>query len=276
MEDEEAVAVGPLDDTDNEQFGEVKFVKPPKGAVPPKIRHGIPPVWHTLELHDDVNGWDYVDATAFKIRGKGYLKDRKKVASMPSVFEMAEFSGYSAVERIKFATEQPDSYYARARSAGRKQFMFVMHFDLNPMHAVMSFEVLGGSIKSDPAFETCWKRFLSGDDEYKNRRIKLITSIVQANWIVRKTVGKAVPALIGNKLQCHWRQTDDLLECTCDVTSSMAAAAIVSVVKSACKSIVCDLVILLEGQQEDELPERVIGAVRVIHHDPARYHYVDR
>ena len=29
------------------------------------------------------------------------------------------------------------------------------------------------------------------------------------------------------------------------------------VVKSACKAIVCDLVVLLEGQAEDELPERV-------------------
>ncbi len=38
--------------------------------------------------------------------------------------------------------------------------------------------------------------------------------------------------------------------------------AIVSVVKSACKAIVCDLVILIEGKQEDELPERIIGATR--------------
>jgi hypothetical protein len=272
MEDTEDVAV---DDAD-QHLEEGVFVKPPKGLAAPRICHGIPPVSHTLELHDEVNGWDYVDSTTYKVRGKGYLKDRIKVPSLPSVFELAEFSGYSSVGRIMFATERADSYYARARSAGRKQFLFVMHFDLNPMHAVISFEVVDDLFKSDPAFETCWKRFLSGDDEYKNKRIKLIPAIVQASWIVRKTVGKPVPALIGNKLKCHWRQTEDLLECTCDVTSSMAAAAIVSVIKSSCRNIVCDLVVLLEGQHEDELPERVIGAVRVIHHDPARYQYVDR
>jgi hypothetical protein len=269
VQDTEDVAV------DTAHFAEDAFVKPIKGSAEPKICHGIAPAFHTLELHDAVNGWDYVDSTTYKVRGKGYLKDRIKIASLPSVFELAEVSGYSAVGKIMFSTERADSYYVRARSAGRKQFLFVMHFDLNPMHAVMSFEVRD-SIKSDPAFETCWKRFLKGDDEYKNKRIKLIPAIVQANWMVRKTVGKPVPALIGNKLKCHWRQTEDLLECTCDVTSSMAAAAIVSVIKSSCKNIVCDLVILLEGQQEDELPERVIGAVRIIHHDPARYHYVDR
>jgi hypothetical protein len=32
---------------------------------------------------------------------------------------------------------------------------------------------------------------------YKSPRIKLITSMVEANWVVRKTVGKPVPALIG-------------------------------------------------------------------------------
>ncbi|KAJ1492096.1 hypothetical protein T484DRAFT_1772205 [Baffinella frigidus] len=118
-----------------------------------------------------------------------------------------------------------------------------------------------------------------------------------------------VPALIGNKLSCYYRQTPDLLECTCDVTSSMAAATIVSVtssmaaativsvVKSACKNIVCDLVLMIEGQRDDELPERraegknivcdlvlmiegqrddelperVIGACRYIKHDISRY-----
>jgi hypothetical protein len=252
------------------------YVKPTKGSVTLKVPHGVPPVFHTLHLHDDENGWDYVDATEFNVRGKGYLTDKIKVASLPSAFELAEFSGFSSVERVRFSSDRPDSYYSRARAAGRKHFIFVMHFDLNPMHVAISFELLGDAMDKDSAFETCWKRFLSGDDEYKNKRIKLITSIVEASWIVRRTVGKPVPALIGNKLKCHWRQTEDLLECTCDVTSSMAAAAILSVIKSACKNIVCDLVIVLEGQQEDELPERIIGCARAIHHDLAKYQYVDK
>lgn len=75
----------------------------------------------------------------------------------------------------------------------------------------------------DPAFANCFKRFLEGDDAYKNARLKLITSVVDASWIVKKTIGKPVPALIGNKLTCHYRQTEDMIECTCDVNSSMAA-----------------------------------------------------
>jgi hypothetical protein len=51
----------------------------------------------------------------------------------------------------------------------------------------------------------------------------------------------------------------------------MAAAAIVSVVKSACRNIVCDLILMIEGQRDDELPERVIGACRYIKHDITKY-----
>jgi hypothetical protein len=253
-----------------------EYLKPPKGSVAPRIEHGVPPVFHTLHLHDDENGWDYVDASCFQVRGKGYLEDKIKIPSLPAAFELAEFSGFASHERVRFSSERPDSYYSRARAAGRKNFIFVMHFDLNPMHVSISFELHGDAMETDPAFATCWKRFLSGDDDYKNKRIKLITSIVEASWIVRKTVGKPVPALIGNKLKCHWLQTEDLLECSCDVTSSMAAAAILSVIKSYCRNIICDLVILLEGQQEDELPERIIGCARAIHHDLAKYQFVDK
>ena len=104
---------------------------------------------------------------------------------------------------------------------------------------------------------------MAGDAEYKAPRIKLITSMVEANFVVRKTVGKPVPALIGNKLKCSFRQTHDLLECTCDVTSSFAARVILGVVRGACSSIVCDLMLLIEGGKPDELPERMLGGARV-------------
>lgn len=78
-------------------------------------------------------------------------------------------------------------------------------------------------LEQDTAFANCFNRFLQGDEAYKNGRLKLITSVVDASWIVKRTIGKPVPALIGNKLMCHYRQTEDMIECTCDVNSSMAA-----------------------------------------------------
>jgi hypothetical protein len=104
------------------------------------------------------------------------------------------------------------------------------------MHTVMVFELDKASLTNDKPFATAFERFLAGDDAYKNKRIKLLTSVVDANWMVKKAIGQPVPALIGNKLSCYYKQTEDLCECTCDVNSSMAAAAIVGVCCKTCLS----------------------------------------
>mmetsp|Transcript_25114 Transcript_25114/g.63390 ORF Transcript_25114/g.63390 Transcript_25114/m.63390 type:complete len:255 (+) Transcript_25114:276-1040(+) len=234
----------------------------------------VPAAVHSMQMDKEEQSYSTVDSTTFNVRGPNYLEDRVKIASAPAAFDLVEVSGFSTEGKCMFSSARSDSYYARARAAGKKEFLFIMHFDLNPMHVVMVYELNGDAMEKDTNFANCFKRFLEGDDDYKNQRLKLITSVVDANWIVKKTIGKPVPALIGNKLQCHYRQSDDLLECTCDVNSSMAAKAILGVVKSACKGIVCDLVLLLEGRQEDELPERVIGATRFIKHDLSKYTFV--
>mmetsp|Transcript_6061 Transcript_6061/g.11729 ORF Transcript_6061/g.11729 Transcript_6061/m.11729 type:complete len:262 (+) Transcript_6061:263-1048(+) len=239
--------------------------------------HGgtVPRVSHSMEMNKEEQSNSTVDATTFQVRGPNYLADKIKVASAPAAFDLVEVSGFSTEDKCMFTTERHDSYYKRARALDKKEFLFVMHFDLNPMHVVMVYELHGDALEKDKPFAQTFKRFLAGDDQYKNERLKLITSVVDASWIVKKTIGKPVPALIGNKLTCHYRQTEDMLECTCDVNSSMAAKAILGVVKSACKGITCDLVLLLEGRQEDELPERVIGAARYIKHDLSKYTFLE-
>eukprot|EP00802_Teleaulax_amphioxeia_P028315 Tamp_29964.p1 GENE.Tamp_29964~~Tamp_29964.p1 ORF type:complete len:152 (+),score=31.26 Tamp_29964:243-698(+) len=146
-----------------------------------------------------------------------------------------------------------------------------MHFDMHPFHTALNFVLLPDRLQSDLALAKCWERFLKMDDAGKNKRIKLICSVHTASWVAQKAMGPPRPALIGTKLDCQYRQSDDLLECTCDVNSSIAAAAILQVVKGASKGIICDLFLLIEGQAEDELPERVLGAARYIKHDLAAY-----
>ena len=173
--------------------------------------------------------WDYVDATQHVVRGENYLSDKKKFPSKPAAFQLVEVAGFSTNGPCRFYSEMQDSYYQRARRAGRDVYIFIMHFDLRPMHTVMIFEMDKAAMQNDKPFATCFQRFLEGDDAYKNKRIKLLTSVVDANWMVKKAIGNPVPALIGTKLSCYYRQTPDMCECTCDVNSSMAASAIVSV-----------------------------------------------
>ena len=206
--------------------------QPPSTKDPdsyPCLNFGIPPVDISIPRGTGGTMWDFVDATQHDVRGPQYLTDKKKYPSKPAAFNLVEVAGFSTNGPCRFYSELKDSYYQRARAAGRNVFIFIMHFDLRPMHTVMVFELDKDALGNDKPFATVFKRFLEGDDAYKNKRIKLITAVVDANWMVKKAIGSPVPALIGNKLSCYYRQTGDLLECTCDVNSSMAASAIVKV-----------------------------------------------
>ena len=208
--------------------------EPPSKTDPeafPCLKYGISPVGITCARGPLETGFDFPDHAEHPVRGPKYLVDKVKIPSQPFAFNLVEVAGFQTHpgETCRFSADLEDSYYQRARKAGRNVFVFVMHFDLNPMHVVMVFELNENSLEKDLPFKTCFQRFLEGDDAYKNKRIKLLTSAVEANWIVKKAIGKPVPALIGNKLTCHYKQTADLCECSCDVNSSMAASAIVGV-----------------------------------------------
>jgi len=150
----------------------------------------------------------------------------------------------------------------------------VIHFDMLPMHLVGSFEVSNAVLAEDAAFERCWTRFVCGDDAHRNARIRLITTVVKGNWLVTQVIGHALVAYIGRTIPCTWKVGTGLLECTCDVASSFAMRAILHLAKTCCRSMVCDLTFVIEATEEDELPERVLGGVRIIHHDMKRYEKV--
>ena len=254
---------------------DLKCVLQPSPSTFPCLRHGVPHGTTTLPRGLGATSWDYADATAHNVRGDKYLSDKKKFPSKPAVFNTVEVAGFSTSGPCRFYSELPDSYYQRARRAGKRDFLFIMHFDLRPIHTVIVMELDKEQMKNDQPFTRAFQRFLEGDDAYKNKRIKLLTAVIDANWMVKKAVGNPVPALIGNKLACYYRQTEDMCECTCDVNSSMAAAAIVGVVKGACKNIICDLFLMIEGQQDDELPERIFGGCRYIKNDLSSYKFID-
>ena len=117
---------------------------------------------------------------------------------------------------------------------------------------------------------------MSGDDAYKNSRIKLVTSIIDGGWLVRRAVGRPVQAYIGKTIPCSWKQSGDMLECTCDVASSFAMRMILRVAKLFCKQMICDLAFFIECRDEDELPERMLGGVRIVHHDITKYKWIQQ
>lgn len=103
---------------------------------------------------------------------------------------------------------------------------------------------------------------MDGDDEVRNNVFKLIPHIVKGSFVIKQSVG-STPVLLGKKLKQHYFMTQKYIEVDVDVGSSYTAATVVSLVSSATKSIVVDLAVVMEGRHFDELPEALLGTVRL-------------
>ncbi|KAL9177374.1 hypothetical protein ABFS82_01G054400 [Erythranthe guttata] len=106
--------------------------------------------------------------------------------------------------------------------------------------------------------------FVDGDDEFRNSRLKLIPSVPKGSWIVRQSVG-STPCLLGKAVDCNYIRGPTYLEVDVDIGSSTVANGVLGLVVGVITSLVVDMAFLVQANATDELPERLIGAVRVSH-----------
>jgi hypothetical protein len=126
-----------------------------------------------------------------------------------------------------------------------------------------------------PAERTLAK-FFSGDDNYKNATLKLIPFIPQGPWIVRNMVS-GQPAIIGNKLPVKYTYVEasndgaEYLEADLDIgSSSPTAKRIVSVCRRYMNLLTVDIGLVIQGNATDELPEQMLGSIRLHGVDPQK------
>ncbi|XP_052297629.1 protein ENHANCED DISEASE RESISTANCE 2-like isoform X1 [Citrus sinensis] len=108
------------------------------------------------------------------------------------------------------------------------------------------------------------QRFVDGDDEFRNSRLKLIPSVPEGSWIVRQSVG-STPCLLGKAGYCNYIRGPKYLEIDVDIGSSTVANGVLGLVVGVITTLVVDMAFLVQANTTDELPERLIGAVRVSH-----------
>ncbi|CAN1341756.1 Protein ENHANCED DISEASE RESISTANCE 2-like [Linum perenne] len=89
-------------------------------------------------------------------------------------------------------------------------------------------------------------KFVNGDDAYRNERFKIVNRIVK-----------------GKALTCNYHRGPNYLEIDVDIGSSAIATAILHLALGCVTNVTIDMGFVVEAQEEDELPERLMGAVRV-------------
>jgi hypothetical protein len=243
-----------------------------------------------------------VPAETFQVRGPRYNADKVKVSSAPSAFELMHVELFRSHSRIGNVAARSQGWLRKARAAGDRRFYLVISYVCPSapfVHTVFYYAADEQRIEASPQLQRLWQRFTArgpGADAFRNERWKVIPRVPEGSWIVQRAVGSK-PALLATKLTHTWilcdrvpiaAATSDLstlheslvpaspisadplgpyLESDCDVASSSVAQAIVGVIMQYAKLVVIDLAFAIEAREADELPEGILGTVRLSHLD---------
>lgn len=223
-------------------------------------------------------GWSEPSAEDYCVRSKAYLKNKIKEPSEKSVFRLITvdlvnsktpiYTGMCAHpgERVQKALE-------RERKTGVRElpeFVFAVNLCIPAgtiYHAVFYYGIDKTTMdeikQGQTPFGRIMNKFIFGDsDSYRNNTFKLIPRIIEGNYVVRKGVGSK-PVILGKKIKQNYVTDDRYFEIIVDIASDAVAKRITKLCLGYIKTIVVDMMFVLEGKDETALPERIFGGATI-------------
>lgn len=224
---------------------------------------------------NEPNTWCEPLATNFKVRTKDYLNPsspdyRTKLPSEPAVFRPIGVQTYmngNGASRIFHAAANVPTLMKLVQENPKSFFFFVGWVIPGPPYrtAIFAFERRLPT-GADPIVEGLVDLVHYGTDEERQSRIKYIPSIKVAPWLVQtgiKTLGGEKPTMLCKKLRSEFYAQSNYLEVDIDVGSNPIANSVTGLVLPSLTNLVIEHGFLLEGTKEEELPERLLGAIRI-------------
>lgn len=220
-----------------------------------------------VDLHTGTNGWASPPGDLFSLRAKNYFSKRQKSPSGDYLLSPAGMDWLKSSTKLENVLARPDNRVAHAlrksQSLGKSLKTFILAVNLQvpgkDQHSAVFYFATDDPIPSGSLLH----RFVHGDDAFRNQRFKIVNRIVKGPWIVKKAVGNYSACLLGKALTCNYHRGPNYLEIDVDIGSSAIASAILHLALGYVTSVTIDMGFLAEAQAEDELPERLFGAVRV-------------
>jgi len=213
--------------------------------------------------------WDEPDSTQALVRGPKYLNDHRKVASKGSMMELIEVDLVKTNDEIIHYAKSSRGRVPGLREAGDNRFFFVLNFRLKPLQLAVVWAMPKDTDWMDQPEGVLFQRFCEMSSEERDQRFKVLPKVVEGPWLVKQGVPDR-PGVVGRKLQCQHFLREDHLEVSINCISSPAGRRIVQLLTGAARHFSMELFIILEGQRQDELPERVLGGLSVYHGDLSR------
>ncbi|XP_010529240.1 PREDICTED: protein ENHANCED DISEASE RESISTANCE 2-like [Tarenaya hassleriana] len=205
------------------------------------------------------NCWRTSDGNNFKVRSKSFCDDKRKVPAGKHLMDLVAVDWFKDTKRMDHVVRRKGC--AAQVAAEKGLFSLVVNVQVpGSTHYSMVFYF----VTKELAPGSLLQRFVDGDDEFRNSRLKLIPSVPKGSWIVRQSVG-STPCLLGKAVDCNYIRGPTYLEIDVDIGSSTVANGVLGLVIGMITSLVVEMAFLVQANTQEELPERLIGVVRVSH-----------
>ncbi|KAG2550159.1 hypothetical protein PVAP13_9KG236900 [Panicum virgatum] len=188
--------------------------------------------------------WRISDGNNFRVRSKNFVYDKSKVPAGKPLMELVAVDWFKDTKRMDHVARRKG---CAVQVPGTTNYSMVFYF--------VTKKLVPNSLL---------QRFVDGDDEFRNSRFKLIPSVPKGSWIVRQSVG-STPCLLGKAVDITYIRGVNYLEIDVDIGSSTVANGVLGLVCGVITTLVVDMAFLVQGNTYEELPERLIGAVRMSH-----------
>lgn len=208
---------------------------------------------------NDSNCWTSPSSTGFMVRGKTYLKDSSKVMGGDPLLKLISVDWFKVDKAIDGISLHPRCLVQT--EAGKKlPFILVINLQIpsKPNYSLVLYYAADRPINKSSLLG----KFVDGTDLFRDSRFKLIPSIVEGYWMVKRAVGTKA-CLLGKAVTCKYLRQDNFLEIAVDIGSSSVARGVIGLVLGYVTSLVVELAILIEAKEEADLPEYILGTVRL-------------
>ncbi|CAL0305739.1 unnamed protein product [Lupinus luteus] len=220
-----------------------------------------------LHLHSGTNGWASPPGDLFSLRSQSYFTKRQKSPAGDYLLSPAGMDWLKSSAKLDNVLSRADNRVAnalrksQANGASMKSFIFAINLQVpgKEYHSAVFYFATEEPIPSGSLLS----RFIEGDDNFRNQRFKLVNRIVKGPWILKKAVGNYSACLLGKALTCNYHRGPNYFEIDVDIGSSAIANAILHLALGYVTIVTIDMGFVVEAQTEEELPEKLIGAVRV-------------
>ncbi|KAH9686982.1 protein ENHANCED DISEASE RESISTANCE 2-like [Citrus sinensis] len=213
--------------------------------------------------HDDRDNardcWKLSDGNNFRVRSKHFCYDKTKIPVGKHLMDLVAVDWFKDTKRMDHVARRQGCAAQVASEKGLFSLIFNLQVPGSTHYSMVFYFVTRQLVMG-----SLLQQFVDGDDEFRNSRLKLIPSVPKGSWIVRQSVG-STPCLLGKAVDCNYIRGPKYLEIDVDIGSSTVANGVLGLVIGVITTLVVDMAFLVQANTTDELPERLIGAVRVSH-----------